>query len=358
VANNASNYNTQLNNCYIGHNTFIAGEKTIFGVNISENQQGRPFKDSLFENNIILGPTTISAVNGDISGIAFRNNLWSTLPVAAVRGPGDRVGDPNLVNPTTEITHSFPNPNTTIDPVNYQLTSKSSLAIAHASDGNALNRVQPPVVTMDFFGVTRDKQPDIGAHEYAGPVTQLAAGFSIGPGQEAGVAPHTVDFTDKSASDRPIVSRVWDFGDGATSTEVNPSHTYTSAGDFEVSLTVTDDQGNNDSHIEIELIAVSEMSNPFVPGIFRRFILIQIADNAVIAYGIQFPDLRCVVFWNGHPLRILNFDAIEDVEKSTIERGKTGLLWIDPSDQEVSPFGNIEPDPVEEPAPTWTSYRG
>ncbi|NRA75536.1 MAG: HYR domain-containing protein [Planctomycetes bacterium] len=46
-----------------------------------------------------------------------------------------------------------------------------------------------------------------------------------------------VDFTDSSTG--PIDSRLWDFGDGSTSTESNPSHTYTIAGTFTVSLTVT-----------------------------------------------------------------------------------------------------------------------
>lgn len=33
---------------------------------------------------------------------------------------------------------------------------------------------------------------------------------------------------------------LWDFGDGATSTEINPVHTYAACGDYKVSLTVTE----------------------------------------------------------------------------------------------------------------------
>ncbi len=44
-------------------------------------------------------------------------------------------------------------------------------------------------------------------------------------------------------SDGTIVSYAWDFGDGSTSDEVAPSHTYGTGGTFDVSLVVTDDDG-------------------------------------------------------------------------------------------------------------------
>ncbi len=55
----------------------------------------------------------------------------------------------------------------------------------------------------------------------------------------------TADFTDTSTdSDGSIVSRSWDFGGDGTSTAQNPSHTFSADGTFNVSLTVTDDEGD------------------------------------------------------------------------------------------------------------------
>jgi len=53
-----------------------------------------------------------------------------------------------------------------------------------------------------------------------------------------------VVFTDASSdSDGSIASRVWDFGDGGTSSDANPVHTYATTGSYDVTLTVTDDDG-------------------------------------------------------------------------------------------------------------------
>jgi hypothetical protein len=55
----------------------------------------------------------------------------------------------------------------------------------------------------------------------------------------------TFQFQDSSFPDFcvQLVSWAWDFGDGSTSTERNPVHTYAVRGDYTVTLTVTDSQG-------------------------------------------------------------------------------------------------------------------
>ena len=44
-------------------------------------------------------------------------------------------------------------------------------------------------------------------------------------------------------ADGTIASYLWDFGDGATSTEANPTHRYAAPGNYRVNLTVRDDRG-------------------------------------------------------------------------------------------------------------------
>lgn len=57
-----------------------------------------------------------------------------------------------------------------------------------------------------------------------------------------------VAFTSTSTdSDGTIASYHWDFDDGASSTLQNPSHTFASAGDYDVTLTVTDNDGGQHS---------------------------------------------------------------------------------------------------------------
>lgn len=71
----------------------------------------------------------------------------------------------------------------------------------------------------------------------------------------AGCAPFVVNFQDTSEGRR--TKWFWNFGDGNTSTEPNPTHTYDSVGLYRVSLRITDDTtGVNDEEIKNRFIFV------------------------------------------------------------------------------------------------------
>jgi len=57
----------------------------------------------------------------------------------------------------------------------------------------------------------------------------------------SGTAPLSVAFVDQSIGTIDF----WSFGDGTTSTEQNPSHTYNNSGSYTVSLSVTGSQGTD-----------------------------------------------------------------------------------------------------------------
>ncbi len=66
-----------------------------------------------------------------------------------------------------------------------------------------------------------------------------------GSNASGGDIPLQISFSSAGSSDPDgsISGYLWDFGDGSTSTSPNPVHTFTTAGNYVVSLTITDDQG-------------------------------------------------------------------------------------------------------------------
>jgi len=68
-----------------------------------------------------------------------------------------------------------------------------------------------------------------------------AAAFSATPTE--GNAPLAVQFTDQSTGN--VTAWAWDFGDGNTSAEQNPGHTYESPGTYTVTLTANNAYGTS-----------------------------------------------------------------------------------------------------------------
>jgi PKD repeat protein len=80
------------------------------------------------------------------------------------------------------------------------------------------------------------------------PVTVTAPNIPPTAGFTYTINGLTVNFTDTSTDpDGTIVSWLWNFGDGNTSTLQNPTYTYVSGGTYTVTLTVTDNDGATDT---------------------------------------------------------------------------------------------------------------
>ena len=105
--------------------------------------------------------------------------------------------------------------------------------------------------------------PDMGAFEseYTGGGANKPPVALVTANPENGNAPLFVQFTSDGSydPDGTIVAFDWDFGDGDTSGEANPSHTYADAGTFDAVLTVSDDQGATGSAtVTIEVAQASQ----------------------------------------------------------------------------------------------------
>ncbi len=74
--------------------------------------------------------------------------------------------------------------------------------------------------------------------------------------------PLNVNFTNNTISSAPAISYLWDFGDGSTSNSINPAHSYTTNGTFDVSLTVSDLDGCTRTLTKANYISLSDVTPP------------------------------------------------------------------------------------------------
>lgn len=141
-----------------------------------------------------------------------------------------------------------------------------------------------------------------------------------------------VNFTDTSQpGTSAITSWLWDFGDGATSTEQNPTHTFTTARKHTISLTVTSAHGS-DTETKVDYIDVK----PHVDFVANP-------TTAIVGKGVKFTDLTdagsiAVVGWlwkfgdglssnQQNPIHIYGVEGTFDIELTvTLENGTTATL--------------------------------
>ena len=95
-----------------------------------------------------------------------------------------------------------------------------------------------------------------------------------------------VDFTDTSTDSDGIISAwSWDFGDGNTSTQQNPSYTYLTDGTYSVSLTVTDSDGASNSDIQSVTVTSGGGSQPITVDLQQGLNGYSGAEDTYVAEG-------------------------------------------------------------------------
>ena len=122
---------------------------------------------------------------------------------------------------------------------------------------------QNPVHTFDEVGtytVTLTVQNDCGSDSTAAPINAIClepvAAFTADP--NSGYAPLRVQFTDSSENN--VDTWLWNFGDGTTSEEQNPEHTFDEAGTYTVKLTAYNDCGFDSTTAPINAICLEPVA--------------------------------------------------------------------------------------------------
>ncbi|MGF3554024.1 MAG: C25 family cysteine peptidase, partial [Thermoplasmatota archaeon] len=93
----------------------------------------------------------------------------------------------------------------------------------------------------------------------------------------------TFFFNDTSNGYYNIINWSWDFGDGNTSYNQNPSHEYSSEGTYNVSLTVSDDESNTDVYYQTIFI---DTTNPVITSVSNNLDDIGYGSNVIINANI------------------------------------------------------------------------
>lgn len=136
--------------------------------------------------------------------------------------------------------------------------------------------------TSNWINGYETERPNI-RFEWQNPQSPPAADFSVNTTSTCG---GSITFTDQTTNNP--TSWYWDFGDGSTSTQQNPSHTYTTSGTYSVQLTATNPYGNNSmlksNFISVNLAGINPIPNSCTPA----------TQNGNLGFGItqvQFGNL-------------------------------------------------------------------
>ncbi len=96
----------------------------------------------------------------------------------------------------------------------------------------------------------------------------------------------TTTFTDQSSTSSGIINQhLWDFGDGTTSTEINPVHAFLTDGVHQVKLTVTTQDGCIKDTTKAVFVASSPVATFNATGPTCLGALVQFTDNSYAMYG-------------------------------------------------------------------------
>jgi|GEM_PF-3702070 len=196
-----------------------------------------------------------------------------------------------------DLTPIFPVPQGTntfisaanLDPNNGVTGQIQVYTLYRLSDMNALNYTSVPV-SISYSG-------SIAHADLSWPWATLAVTTTANPA--SGGVPLTVAFTSSIVNGTAPFTYNWNFGDGGTSTQQNPSHTYTSTGDYSVNLTAQDSTGKMGYAAPLTITAAN-VPPPVIASMTKKgnpFRILVIGSNlqsgiAVFINGVPWTNLK------------------------------------------------------------------
>ena len=308
---------TDVNGCT--HDTILTDIISVFDVpvaNFNALQFGCSVPHAIAFNNLSSGGGGLNFLwdfgDGDTSTVAFPTHVYTafgpytvTLIVSNNFGCADTFTRFNYINiqPIVPLFNASP---TTICRGEAIQFSDQSLGLTNTysyswdfGDGGT-STAQHPYYSYNTPGVFTATMTVISS---LGCMDSFSQVITVLPGPVADFlgsplvscnAPLTVSFTDNSVD---AILWEWNFGDGSNSTQQNPTHTYTTDGSFDVTLTVTSLNGCAHSltlpdYVAIELPAVNFDATPragCVP-LFVQFSDLTLSSDSVIGWLWRFGD--------------------------------------------------------------------
>ncbi|WP_105172524.1 S8 family serine peptidase [Pseudoalteromonas sp. T1lg24] len=249
------------------------------GANVTSMSLGGSGQSSAerqaFANSYAQGMLHIAAAGNDgNSSMSYPASYDAVVSVAAVNS-GESKASFSQYNSQVEIAAPGVSVNSTWINSGYKSISGTSMATPHVSGVAALVWSHFPNCSnqqiRDALNTTaKDKGAAGRDTSFGHGIVQAKAAYDYLASSSCGggtgdakpvanfavqVSGNTAQFSDSSTDDKGITSYAWEFGDGATSSSQNPSHTYSTFGDYTVSLTVTDTKGQTNRKSSIVTIS-------------------------------------------------------------------------------------------------------
>ena len=132
---------------------------------------------------------------------------------------------------------------------------------------------------------------------------------------------------DSTDSDGTVNGYAWNFGDGGTSTQPNPSHNYATSGTYTVTLTVTDDDGATDP--ETKQVQVDDEASPitFVAAVGDNQAGNVLNHNVNVPAGVQAGDALVMTFADNAPNNAITAPAGWEQVGTQSTSGMTSRVW-------------------------------